>query len=91
MYLNVTCGNDPNGDLFMNYMDYTNDATTILFTKDQVARMDATPSGPRASLAGSSFQEFILHTSTALHNTDENFSFTMTDWNGDGHPDLIVN
>ncbi|KAB8067088.1 hypothetical protein BDV29DRAFT_163766 [Aspergillus leporis] len=86
----ITCGNGPNGDLFMNYMDYTNDATTIMFTKAQVARMDATLSGPRASLAGPNFQNFILHTGTALHITDETFAFAMTDWNGDGRPDLVA-
>jgi hypothetical protein len=86
----VTCGNGPDGDLFMNYMDYSDDATTVMFTKGQVARMDATLSGPRASLAGSNFQNFILHTGTALHNTDETFAFTMTDWNGDGRPDLVA-
>ncbi|OQD77414.1 hypothetical protein PENANT_c104G07427 [Penicillium antarcticum] len=86
----ITCRNGPNGDLFMNYMDYSDDATTVMFTKGQVARMDATLSGPRASLAGSNFQNFILHTGTALHNTDETFDFAMTDWNGDGRPDLVA-
>lgn len=90
VFPHLTCGNSPNGDLFMNYMDYTDDAMTIMFTKDQVTRMDATLSGPRASLAGSNFQNFILHTGTALHNTDESFAFAMIDWNGDGRPDLAA-
>ncbi|MET8768003.1 zinc metalloprotease [Streptomyces sp. NPDC004658] len=37
----VTCGNAPNGDMFMNYMDYTDDAAMFMFTKGQAARMDA--------------------------------------------------
>ncbi|KAF4151233.1 hypothetical protein CNMCM6069_004219 [Aspergillus lentulus] len=86
----ITCGNGPNGDLFMNYMDYTNDSTTIMFTKGQVVRMDATLSGPRASLVGSNFQNFLLHTGTALHTTDETFGFAMANWNGDGRPDLVT-
>ena len=37
----VTCGNDPNGDMFMNYMDYTNDACMNMFTIGQSVRMNA--------------------------------------------------
>jgi hypothetical protein len=48
----VTCQNGPNGDLFMNYMDYVDDAAMVMFTSGQVERMNATLGGPRASLAG---------------------------------------
>jgi hypothetical protein len=37
----VTCSNGPNGDLFVNYMDYTDDRGMVMFTDDQVARMEA--------------------------------------------------
>jgi hypothetical protein len=37
----VTCGNGPNGDMFMNYMDYVDDAAMFLFTAQQVVRMRA--------------------------------------------------
>lgn len=37
----VTCGNGANGDLFMNYMDYTNDACMYMFTNGQTARSRA--------------------------------------------------
>jgi len=37
----VTCSNGPNGDLFMNYMDYTDDACMYMFSNGQVARMQA--------------------------------------------------
>ena len=37
----VTCSNGPNGDLFVNYMDYTDDAGMVMFTDDQVGRMEA--------------------------------------------------
>lgn len=47
----VTCGNGPNGDMFMNYMDYVDDAAMFMFTKGQAARMDATLAGPRSALA----------------------------------------
>jgi hypothetical protein len=35
----VTCTNGPNGDMFMNYMDYTDDAGMFMFTAQQVLRM----------------------------------------------------
>lgn len=35
----VSCGNGPNGDMFMNYMDYVDDAAMYLFTAQQVLRM----------------------------------------------------
>ena len=46
----VTCGNGPDGDLFMNYMDYTDDVAMFMFTHGQVARMQATLDGPRSSI-----------------------------------------
>lgn len=49
----VTCGNGPNGDMFMNYMDYTDDACMFMFTIGQCARMEAALVGPRASLLAS--------------------------------------
>ncbi|HJS75394.1 MAG TPA: zinc metalloprotease [Vicinamibacteria bacterium] len=35
----ISCSNGPNGDMFMNYMDYTDDAAMFLFTAQQVVRM----------------------------------------------------
>jgi len=35
----VTCNNGPNGDMFMNYMDYTDDKAMFMFTAAQVLRM----------------------------------------------------
>ena len=46
----VTCNNGPNGDMFMNYMDYVDDDSMFMFTAQQVARMRATLDGPRRSL-----------------------------------------
>jgi hypothetical protein len=43
----VSCSNGPNGDMFVNYMDYVDDDTMVMFTSGQVARMHATLSGPR--------------------------------------------
>lgn len=38
----VTCSNGPNGDMFMNYMDYTDDKCMYMFTNGQKDRMYAT-------------------------------------------------
>ena len=46
----VTCDNGPDGDLFMDYMDYVDDAAMVMFTHGQVDRMQAALSGPRASI-----------------------------------------
>src|SRR3954470_17022141 len=46
----VTCNNGPNGDMFVNYMDYVDDDAMVMFTHGQVARMSATLAGPRKSI-----------------------------------------
>jgi hypothetical protein len=46
----ITCNNAPNGDMYVNYMDYTDDAGMFMFTKGQVSRMESTINGPRSSL-----------------------------------------
>jgi hypothetical protein len=46
----ISCNNGPNGDMFMNYMDYVDDDSMFMFTPGQIARMHATLDGPRASL-----------------------------------------
>jgi len=50
VFPHVTCNNGPNGDLFQNYMDYTDDAAMFMFTAGQVARMQACLDGDRASI-----------------------------------------
>jgi len=49
-YPSISCGNQPYGDLFMNYMDYVDDTAMVMFTQDQVARMQAALTGPRKLL-----------------------------------------
>jgi len=50
----VSCSNGPNGDMFMNYMDYTDDRAMFMFTQGQVARMQAALDGPRSSIGTTS-------------------------------------
>jgi hypothetical protein len=35
----ISCSNGPNGDMFMNYMDYVDDVAMFMFTSQQVERM----------------------------------------------------
>jgi hypothetical protein len=46
----VTCNNGPNGDMFMNYMDYVDDDSMFMFTAGQVTRMNATLDNSRKTL-----------------------------------------
>lgn len=46
----VTCSNGPNGDMFMNYMDYTDDACMFMFTNGQSSRMTAAINTYRSGL-----------------------------------------
>ena len=62
----VTCHNGPHGDMFMNYMDYTEDAGMFMFTKGQVRRMRAALDGPRASIKTSR----ALKPAVAVHAID---------------------
>ena len=45
----ISCNNGPDGNMFMNYMDYTDDAAMFMFTNGQSRRMDACLDGARAS------------------------------------------
>ncbi len=47
----ISCRNGPNGDMFMNYMDYVDDDAMFMFTPGQILRMQAALAGPRAGLA----------------------------------------
>ena len=48
----VTCGNGPGGDMYMNFMDFTDDVCMNMFTKGQRkrARVLFEPGGPRNSI-----------------------------------------
>ena len=46
----ITCNNGPHGDMFMNYMDYVDDAAMFMFTTQQVLRMRTTLETARSGL-----------------------------------------
>jgi hypothetical protein len=52
-YPHVSCSNAPKGDMFMNYMDYTDDISMYMFSVEQKARMLAifAAAGPRVSFS----------------------------------------
>jgi hypothetical protein len=50
----VSCTNGPSGDMFMNYMDYVDDDSMVMFTPGQVARIHAALAGPRNTLVTNS-------------------------------------
>lgn len=51
----ISCTNGPNGDMYMNYMDFTNDACVNLFTLGQKSRMRSlfATGGPRSGIPSS--------------------------------------
>lgn len=51
----ISCNNGPNGDMHMNYMDYSDDACMYMFSNGQKVRIDAlfAAGGARASLLNS--------------------------------------
>lgn len=51
----LTCGNSPYGDMYMNYMDYTNDVCINMFTKGQKTRIRSlfSPGATRNGIANS--------------------------------------
>lgn len=68
----VTCGNNPTGDMYNNYMDFTNDVCMNLFTKGQKSRMLAAfnPGGARTSLISSTGLDRPLIFESALPEED---------------------
>ncbi len=55
VYPKISCNNAPFGDMFMNYMDYTDDIAMTMFSVGQKARMDAmfVPGGAKFPLLSS--------------------------------------
>lgn len=49
----TSCGNGPNGDMFMNYMDYVDNTCMVMFSHGQSERVVAALSTVRSSIIGS--------------------------------------
>jgi PKD repeat protein len=80
----VTCSNGPNGDMFMNYMDYTDDACMYMFTNGQGTRMNTSLTTTRAALlnslgcvpvvAGAPTANFVASATNITPGTNVNFT-----------------
>lgn len=77
-YPNITCSNGPNGDMFMNFMDYCEDACLYMFTPDQRTRIQtAMANGQfRTQLTASSATLCGGNTPVACADTISNFGAT---------------
>lgn len=60
---------NPNGNMFMNYMDYTNDACMNLFTNGQKNRMLAAINNYRPNMLSHNLCEGITEVSEQMNNT----------------------
>ncbi|MDD5123939.1 VCBS repeat-containing protein, partial [Methylovulum sp.] len=69
--------------------DWDGDSRPDLFI---VKKSNTGTGGTEVSIlsGASSFQNFLLQTGTALHQTDHIFDFAVVDWNNDGWPDLFI-
>ncbi len=90
----ISCSNGPDGDMFMNYMDYTDDGCMNIVTQGQIVRMLAALNGPRAPILTSngcdpvsgfpiayfSADSLNIHTGSSVHFTD-NSAGIPTSWN----------
>lgn len=67
-----TCGNAPTGDMYMNFMDFTNDACMNIFTRGQKLRMRAVfePGGIRSTMLSSKGLSAPLIFEAALPDAD---------------------
>ena len=72
----VTCSNGPNGDMFMNYMDYVDDAAMVMFSAGQKARILAalntsTRSGLKTSGAtycvSTGMNDYVLYSNVTIY------------------------
>jgi len=79
----ISCNNGPNGDMFMNYMDYGYDNCMTIFTEGQKARMSAVfaPGGARWSLLSSNgCNTNNCGLADSLYATNINFSSATIGW-----------
>jgi hypothetical protein len=68
-----TCANSTNGDMYMNYMDFSDDACMNLFTEDQKIRMRSlfAPGGARNALLYSAAANAIANQPVEISQINE--------------------
>ncbi len=72
-YPSITCSNGPTGDLFMNFMDYSNDACMYMFSNDQRSRM-------QTSMANSPLRMQLSASASTLCSSFVPCSYTLTNF-----------
>ncbi|KAG8534026.1 uncharacterized protein KY384_000869 [Bacidia gigantensis] len=78
------------GDMFMNYMDYCDDDTTVMFTHGQVAMMRTTLTTMRSTVFWSSFSLPLQKEPTSFELTDSTTKFFILNWQKWGGNALIA-
>jgi hypothetical protein len=84
VFPHASCNNGPDGDLFMDYMDYVDDAAMFVFTNDQVTRMQTCLDGDRpgiGSVAGAGWSE--------LYSDNDHLARLKVIPNADGRLEVI--
>ncbi len=91
----ISCSNGPDGDCYMDFMDYTDDQFMLMFTQGQVIRMQAVINIVRSSLATSNgldlvspliddagISAILSPVKTPCDNTSQAFKpiVTLTNW-----------
>jgi hypothetical protein len=79
----VTCTNGPNGDMFMNFMDYSDDPCLYMFTPDQRTRM-------HTALANGPFRNMLTASSSTMCNLPAIVPTAYFSYHGDGCVDSTI-
>jgi hypothetical protein len=90
VFADKTTNKDQGGDMFMNYMDYTHDDTTIMFTKGQVDRMRNALTKLRTTVFWSNFTLQLKRQKTSFELTDEKTTFQLIDWHKNQKLSLVA-
>jgi Pregnancy-associated plasma protein-A len=85
----VTCDNGPDGDLFVNYMDYVDDAVMVMFTHGQVARMQVALDWDRPSIGRVPPRLALGDLGYEQGWRVESHLRLMADTTGDGRADIV--
>lgn len=93
------CGTDADGEMYMNYMDYGDDACLVMFTYDQGLRMQAALNGPRSTLLTSNgctpstngMNESDFSNSVKIFPNPSNGIFTITFSSQEKYKIIITN
>lgn len=78
---NNYCGSDGNGEMYMNFMDYTDDNCTVMFTKGQISKMRESIVNYRLGLLENKICEYASSNATLNNNLNlEIYPNPASDW-----------